>query len=391
MKPAMIRKPILAITAVIALLSASLPAAQQVHAATSTQQQQQLWIQQVKFNGNERGLSYPLIVEPGRVWIGMDDAASLLIEYRREYNAKKGTITFTNPWRYIEMKLGSKTATVNGTKVALAAAPAKRDGTVYLPAQLLSQLMKAQVTWTARTSTLSVQYKTRALATSWIDYYWVDKENGDIYKAAAGQRAVRIDRTTADVSHAQYLELEPLGDSNKLLIKALDRYAEPTYITKLIINGDKLVHQAAVHYSNWLWLEGLERYNDQLVMINGSTVEFVTTAGQVSAKYNLADYGVKDEFVVEDYFNDVLFVRSYSKRTLLLIDLKEKKTYELYKLMLDANEQKIMNDAIAYNNGYPGDKLTVLGRRGDTFTFLHGQLMEPYEETQLTFTIPRKK
>jgi hypothetical protein len=84
LKPATIRKPLIAITAVIALLSAPLPAAQQVHAAPPTQQQQQ-WIQQVSFNGNERGLSYPLIVEPGRVWIGMDDAASLLMEYRREY------------------------------------------------------------------------------------------------------------------------------------------------------------------------------------------------------------------------------------------------------------------------------------------------------------------
>lgn len=389
--PATIRKPIIAITAVVALLSASLPAAQQVHAATATQQQQQ-WIQQVNYNGNERGLSYPLIVEPGRVWIGMDDAASLLIEYRREYDAKKGTIAFTNPWRHIEMKLGSKAATVNGTKVTLAAAPAKRDGTVYLPAQLLSQLMKAQLKWTARTSTLSVQYNARALATSWgDDYFWIDKTNGDLYKAAAGQRAVRIGRTTADISHARYLELEPLDESNKFLIKALDRYAEPTYITKLILNGDKLVHQAAVHYSNWIWLEGLERYNDQLIMINGSTVEFVTTTGQVSVQYNLADYGVTDEFVVEDYFNDVLFIRSYSKRTLLLVDLKEKKTYELYKLMLDANELKIMNDAIAYSNGYPGDKLTALGRRGDTFTFSHEQLIEPFEETQLEFTIPREK
>lgn len=392
MKPATIRKSIIAAVAVVAILSASHPAAQQVHAATATQQQQQQWIQQVNLNGNERGLSYPLIVEPGRVWIGMDDAASLLFEYRREYDAKKGTITFTNPWRHIEMKLGSKTAMVNGTKVALAAAPTKRDGTVYLPSQLLSQLMKAQVKWTARTSTLSVQYNARALATGWNDYYWVDKVNGDIYKAASGQPAVLIDRTTADVSHAQYLEIESLFDDDKYILSALDKYAEPTYITKLLIHGNKLAHQAAVHYPGWWSLEGLNRYGDHLIMINGSTVEFVTTSGEVTAQYDLSAYGVKGEFVVEDYFKDVLFVRSYVNQTLLLVDLKEKKTYELYKLIFDQAEQKFITDNISYGGGiYGGDKLIALGRRGDTFTFRHQQLMEPFEETQLEFTIPRKK
>lgn|GEM_PF-2268640 len=391
LKPATIRKPLIAITAVIALLSAPLPAAQQVHAAPPTQQQQQ-WIQQVSFNGNERGLSYPLIVEPGRVWIGMDDAASLLMEYRREYDAKKGTITFTNPWRHIEMKLGSKSATVNGTKVALAAAPAKRDGTVYLPAQLLAQLMKAQVKWTASTSTLSIQYKARALATSWFDYFWVDKVNGDIYKAVAGQRAIRIDRTTADLSHAEYLQIESLFDGEKYVLTALDRYAEPTYITKLLINGNKLVYQSAVHYPGWWWLEGLDQYGDNLIMINGSTVEFVTTSGAVTAQYDLSTYGVKGEFVVEDYFQDVLFVRSYVNQTLLLVDLKEKKTYKLYKHLFDQAEQKFITDNISYGGGiYGGDKLTALGRRGDTFTFQHEQLIEPFEVTQLEFTIPRMK
>ncbi|GMK38578.1 hypothetical protein PCCS19_16320 [Paenibacillus sp. CCS19] len=389
MKPATIRKPIIALAVVVALLSASLPTAQQVHAATSAQQQQ--WIQQVNFNGNERGLSYPLIVEPGSVWIGMDDAASLLMEYRREYDAKKGTITFTNPWRHIVMELGSKSAAVNGIKITLAAAPAKRDGTVYLPAQLLSQLMKAQVTWNAGTSTLSVQYKARALATSWNDYYWVDKVNGDIYKAAPGKRAVRIDRTTADVSQAQYLEIESLFDDEKYILSAFDNYAEPAYITKLLIHRNKLVHQSAVHYPGWWWLEGLDRYGDNLILINGSTVEFVTTSGEVTAQYDLSAYGVKGEFVVEDYFKDVLFVRSYVNQTLLLVDLKEKKTYELYKLILDQAEQKFITDNTAYGGLYGGDQLTALGRRGDTFTFRHQQLMEPYEETQVEFTIPRKK
>lgn len=393
MKRSTIRKPIIAIAAVAVLLSASFPAASQANAAAATkQQQQQVWIQQVKLNGDERGLSYPLKIESGIVWIGMDDTAGLLMEYRREYDAKKGTIAFTNPWRRVEMKVGSKTATVNGTKVTLAAAPTKKEGTIYLPTQVLSALLKAKVSWNAKTATLSIQYTTRALAIGWNDYYWVDKVNGDIYQAVPGQRAVRIGRTTADVSHAQYMEMEPLDYKNKFLIKVLDRYSEPTYITKLLINDNKLVHQAAVHYTGKWWLEGLERYGEQLVMINGSTVEFVTISGQVTAKYDLSAYGVKGEFVVEDYFGDVLFVRSYVNQMLQLVDLKEKKTYELYKLILDKAEQKMITDNIAYS-GYifGGDKLTALGRRGDTFTFKHQQLVEPFEETQLTFTIPRKK
>ncbi|PWV98569.1 copper amine oxidase-like protein [Paenibacillus cellulosilyticus] len=390
MKRTTIRKPIIAIAAVAALLSASLPAASQASAASASQQQEQ-WIQQVKLNGEERGLSYPLKIESGKVWIAMDDTASLLMEYRREYDAKKGTIAFTNPWRRIELKLGSKTATMNGTKVTLTAAPAKKEGTVYLPTEVLSQLLKAQVTWNAKTYTLSIQYAARALATSWTDYFWVDKVNGDLYKAAPGQRAVSIGRTTADVSHAQYLEIESLYDGEKYILSALDRYAEPTYITKLLINGNKLVHQAAVHYSGSWWLEGLDRYGDKLVMINGSTVEFVTTSGQVTAKYDLTAYGVNDQFVVEDYFGDVLFVRSYVNQTLLLVDLKEKKTYELYKFILDKADQKIVTDNIAYGGLYGGDRLTALGCRGDTFSFKHTQLAEPYEETRLTFTIPRKQ
>ncbi|EFM10596.1 copper amine oxidase domain protein [Paenibacillus curdlanolyticus YK9] len=390
------RKALLVASAALVVAIAALPAIGQANAAANGQSstpnaanKQKPWINHVIYNGYERSLSYPLLIEPGRVWMGVYDMSDLVMEYRREFDEKTGKITFTNPWRRIELQVGSKTALINGNKVMLAAAPKRHEGTVYLPVQLLTQLLGQEVTWDSKTLTLTVHVQSRVLAVGWLDvYFWVDKLYGNIYKAKKGERAVLISRATKDMRTAQYMEIDSL-QNDRYLLRVLDRYAEPTQITKLLIEQNQLIAQAAVSYPGSWGLESIERSGNSLIMIDGLSVQ-LAEPGVETRKYNMKAYGVNEPFAVEAVFDDAMLVRAYSSRTLLLVDLREKKTYALYKLLLDEKEQKFIDDATAYNDGYPGDQLKLSGRKGDILTFKHTRLMEPFGEETLTFALPRE-
>ncbi|GGD86238.1 copper amine oxidase N-terminal domain-containing protein [Paenibacillus nasutitermitis] len=378
----------------IALLSAALLAtaapALAAPAAAAAQKQEQL-VLHITYNGFERTLSYPLLITPGRVWMGVYDLGDAVQDYRREVDDKSGTVIFTSPWRRIELHVGSKTADINGNKISLSAAPLRKHGIIYLPVQVLTKLMNQGVQWDTKQSRLTVRTETRVLSVGGADsWFWVDKLYGNIYKAKPKQHAVKIARTTKDLRYASELQIDILGN-DKHLLRMMDGYAEPHIITKLLVNQNQLVHEAKVQYKEKWYVPGIERAGEDLLMINGRKLAVVSPEGFVSAEYNMQELGGADEdYVVEALYDDALLLRTYSSRTLRLIDLNTKKKYLLGQELLSEEEQKAIESSNAYGYGFQGDQLTLTGRKGDQFTFKHRSLLAPFDESTLTFTLPRE-
>jgi len=371
-----------------ALLTTAVPA---LSAAAAAAQKQKPLVMHITYNGFERTLSYPLLIEPGRVWMGVYDLGDAVQDYRREVDDKSGTVLFTSPWRRIELHVGSKTADINGSKIALSAAPIRKEGIIYLPVQVLSKLMNQGVQWDEKQSRLTVRAETRVLSVGAVDsWFWVDKLYGNIYKAKPKQEAVKIARTTKDLRYAEELQIDILG-SDRYLLRAMDGYAEPHIITKLLINQNQLVHEAKVQYKEKWYVPGIERAGEDLLMINGRKLAVVTPDGFVKAEYDMqALGGAYEDYVVEALYDDVLLLRTYSSRTLRLVDLNTKRKYLLYQELLSDEEQKAIVSSNAYGYGFQGDQLTLTGRKGDQFTFKHQSLLAPFGESVLSFTLPRE-
>lgn len=90
------------------------------------------------------------------------------------WNQKDKTITAKKNGKTIWLKVGSKSAKVNGNKVAVTVAPIVKDGKVFVPLRFVSEALNATVGWNQETATVTIVGANSSSKTpsNWLgDYY----------------------------------------------------------------------------------------------------------------------------------------------------------------------------------------------------------------------------
>lgn len=92
-----------------------------------------------------------------------------------KYDAKTNTLSIKKGSRLLILQIGSKTAKVNGAKVALAAAPILVGGTPYVPLRFAAESLGASLSWNAASGAYEVNTRlhpfTKDGSTSFVNVY----------------------------------------------------------------------------------------------------------------------------------------------------------------------------------------------------------------------------
>ncbi|MEK4111390.1 hypothetical protein ABIC86_001055 [Paenibacillus sp. DS2363] len=178
------------------------------------------------------------------------------------WNSKSQTVKATNTVKgqttEVLLQVGSTTATVNGKKVTLAAAPVQREGRVLIPLSSFSNQFGVQVSWNQATKTVSLvspqremhlrafyalqSFQEKDLITSMnsVAFGWsrIDREGqftlqGDEYRLPAAAGDITPQSIVADAADQQ---IQP-----QLMVYALDGNGE---LTKVL--SDKSLRQKSI-------------------------------------------------------------------------------------------------------------------------------------------------
>ncbi|PRA07348.1 MULTISPECIES: stalk domain-containing protein [unclassified Paenibacillus] len=178
------------------------------------------------------------------------------------WNSKSQTVRATNTVKgqttEVLLQIGSTTATVNGKKVTLAAAPVQREGRVLIPLSSFSNQFGVQVSWNQATKTISLvspqremhlrafyalqSFQEKDLITSMnsVAFGWsrIDREGqftlqGDEYRLPAAAGDITPQSIVADAADQQ---IQP-----QLMVYALDGNGE---LTKVL--SDKSLRQKSI-------------------------------------------------------------------------------------------------------------------------------------------------
>ncbi|WP_410772053.1 copper amine oxidase N-terminal domain-containing protein [Fontibacillus sp. BL9] len=106
-------------------------------------------------NGEESALAVPPVVQNGNTLVPFRTVAEAL-QAEVNWNEKDKTITIMKEGITIKLKLGSKTAFVNGEKKQLEVPAVIINGTTLVPARFVSEALGAEVKWEAESGSVVV-------------------------------------------------------------------------------------------------------------------------------------------------------------------------------------------------------------------------------------------
>ncbi|RXJ01646.1 hypothetical protein DS745_09195 [Anaerobacillus alkaliphilus] len=149
------------------------------------------------------------------------------------WDAKTQTITASRGSKKITLKIGSKTATVNGQRLTLDVTPQVVKGRTLVPLRFISEALGAKVDWNSQTKTVSIvtfEYIER--------YYYVDRVTLNISEHISEERFYedfyRIHQTrelVADTIFTSFLDNASYFESDH---------------TSMVFNGDKFDAQMII-------------------------------------------------------------------------------------------------------------------------------------------------
>lgn len=298
----------------------------------------------------------------------------------------------------VAIRLGSRTAMLDGKMVTLSAAPFKSKDkrnnveAVYVPVRFAVQLLggdhiqvdRQQVHVQARNiksyNVINDVYKGST--------YTLKKDGGDLYVAHGKQTPVKL---VSLGIHFDSVNMEFESTAGGLLILTInDAYGEPhihNQQVKLIFQKGKLIRKAYADFTT-INDSDISTYQDKIVLSDGKILRMIEDGtGNVVDQLDLVKLGggSNEKYAVEGLYDDAILMRTASKGQLLLIDRNTNQTITLYKELLDASWQKQISEDVDIDSFGSGDYLQFDKRVNHTFyfTFRAGS----NEEKHFTYTL----
>ncbi|MDQ1233857.1 hypothetical protein QE450_001355 [Paenibacillus sp. SORGH_AS306] len=280
------------------------------------------------------------------------------------------------------IRLGSRTAMLDGKIVTLSAAPFKKkekktnNEIVYVPVRFGVQLLggdhiqvdRQQVHVTAR----NIKYYDVITDVYNGSTYTLKKDGGDLYVAYGKQAPVKLVSLGIDFDSVG-MEFESTA-GGLLILTINNAYGEPhihNQQVKLIFQKGKLIRKAYADFTR-VNDSDIATYQDKIVLSDGKILRMIEDGtGNVVDELDLVKLGggSNEKYAVEGLYDDVILMRTASKGRLLLIDRHTNQSVTLYKELLDASWQKQISEDVDIDSFGSGDYLQFDKRVNNTFYF----------------------
>lgn len=280
------------------------------------------------------------------------------------------------------IRLGSRTAMLDGKTVTLSAAPFKKkekktnNEIVYVPVRFGVQLLggdhiqvdRQQVHVTAR----NIKYYDVITDVYNGSTYTLKKDGGDLYVAYGKQAPVKLVSLSIDFDSVG-MEFESTA-GGLLILTINNAYGEPhihNQQVKLIFQKGKLIRKAYADFTR-VNDSDIATYQDKIVLSDGKILRMIEDGtGNVVDELDLVKLGggSNEKYAVEGLYDDVILMRTASKGRLLLIDRHTNQSVTLYKELLDASWQKQISEDVDIDSFGSGDYLQFDKRVNNTFYF----------------------
>lgn len=109
-----------------------------------------------RVDGESRSMDAKVFVENDRTYVSVRYLATALGVEDIHWGAQSQTVSLHRTGVHVEMRVGSKELTVNGSITTMDVTPLLRDGRVYLPARLVAEALGYTVTWDAASQTITL-------------------------------------------------------------------------------------------------------------------------------------------------------------------------------------------------------------------------------------------
>ncbi|MDG0795033.1 hypothetical protein OMP38_32555 [Cohnella ginsengisoli] len=300
---------------------------------------------------------------------------------------KNGLLNVTGPNHKLSWGPASKYAYTNGGKLPMAAAPMKKNGEWFYPLKSLSAWAGGKIV-AYPGKEIGIEYTPLSMvAGDPAGWYWVRRDNGIVYTSKGGELPHSIG--WSNVQAYQYYGMGVIKlEEGGVLLKIAHGHGEPslgTDLYALVIRNGKLASQTAERYYGFHPTKSIDKSSDgYYALLNGTKAVFLDRKGNQASAYDMAAFlGGEGNFTLEYAAVDegIALVRPYQAGMLLLVDLKNNKAVPLYKQLLSDDEQKLLESWGKADGDYPTDRLTLVKREGNTFTFTHQALMGQEKQT----------
>ncbi|WP_036668231.1 copper amine oxidase N-terminal domain-containing protein [Paenibacillus sp. HW567] len=274
------------------------------------------------------------------------------------------------------VQLGSRTGVLDGKKIDIGGIPYMYNKELYIPVKfIVSALEGGPVQWDSKNNVIQATglHMYRSYSESFGGYvYSVSPDSGELYISSGknAKRKLASLHSGLDVVDLIF-EQTPAGLT---LLRVSNNYGEPhihqEYYTFLLKNGSILRQGHTDFHTTFgdpaLWTDG------KLVLNDGQTLRLIEDgSGAVSETINLTrlmgSTVTKNVYYnVEAVYPDILLVRPGDTAFLTLVNRSTGAQTVLYKELVDANRQHVLEQTDAM---FPGDYIRLTGRSGNTLTF----------------------
>ncbi|THF73044.1 stalk domain-containing protein [Cohnella fermenti] len=309
----------------------------------------------------------------------------------------RGVLTATGPNRKLTWGAGSKIAYTNFGKTTMAAAPIRSNGQWYYPLKSLAAWAGGEVKL-SNGGELFVDYTPKSiLAGDPQGWYWVRRDNGIVYAAVGGELPHTIGWSNVRAYQYYGMTATKLEEGDTVLLAVYHVYGEPmlgTELYQLVIRDGKLDLQTKISYYGFHSTTSVETSEEGYHVLMGSgSVLLLDEAGEVAKKLDAALLmGEEQDSYTLEYISledGIALVRPYTSGLLQLVDLERGTRIALYRELLPAEEGELLDSWGKLEFDYPTDRLSLVKREGNIFTFEHTALAGS-EKSTLTYEWKRE-
>lgn len=255
------------------------------------------------------------------------------------YDERTKMISIANMFTKGSMKVGGRSATVNGKVVTYSEGPQLIDKYLYIPLRFVNDAIDKTLNWNAVSRKAIINYP-EFVGEGKISNgaYFLNGVNGTLYKRdiAGVVRSLGVSTAKLEpgyIGNTQISFVKITEDTDLVTIR--NSSGEPSMnltVINLFVKKGAILRQSTGHY--WQFSpEDLKIYNGNAVMNDGHVIRLIAPDASVKESWNLSklvgepDFSYSIEAIGESY----LIARSSQEGLLTLIDIEAKQAILLYK------------------------------------------------------------